>query len=161
VVLAGGVLGPRLGAAALVAYLALGALGLPVFTDGVGGIARLWGPTGGYLAGFVVGAWLAGRWADRAAAQESPGIRAVVRLCLGLGLAHLVILGLGWARLALLMGAEEAFTQGVAPFLWGGAVKSVVGAVLLVGWCRVRARGAPESPSPRAPEPSSLRAPSG
>ena len=51
VLLVGGLLGPRLGAVSMISYLALGALGLPVFTPTVPlvGVARLMGPTGGYL----------------------------------------------------------------------------------------------------------------
>jgi len=59
--LAGGLLGPKLGALSQIEYLALGASGLPVFAGGSGGPLAFIGPTGGYLFGFVAGAWVAGR----------------------------------------------------------------------------------------------------
>src|SRR5260370_42596656 len=63
VLLVGGLLGARLGAASMVLYLTLGIAGLPVFTPTVPllGIARLLGPTGGYLLAYPVAAWGAGR----------------------------------------------------------------------------------------------------
>jgi len=106
-------------------YVALGAAGLPVFADGASGAARLWGPTGGYLVGFVAGAWTAGWWMRTRWAR---GLRAIAS---GMALAHLVILAVGWAGLVRFLGVGDAFLQGVGPFLWGAVVKSV-GAALLV-----------------------------
>ena len=120
VVLAGALLGPRRGMVAVLVYLAAGATGLPVFAGGASGIHQLIGPTGGYLLGFVLGAGIAGALAD-----------PLHRALLGMLLAHLVILGLGWGRLALLLGPEAAWVHGVAPFLWGGAVKSAVALCML------------------------------
>jgi len=60
VLLVGAVLGARRGAASLVLYLLEGSLGLPVFANGTNGLARLLGPTGGYLIGFVAAAWIVG-----------------------------------------------------------------------------------------------------
>ena len=54
------VLGPRMGTASVALYLLLGALGLPVFAGGRGGFAHFYGPTGGYLAGFLLSAWITG-----------------------------------------------------------------------------------------------------
>src|SRR5256884_9655081 len=64
VLLVGGLLGPGLGSSALILYLALGAAGLPVFTPyGVPGLARLLGPTGGYLLAYPVAAFAVGKLA--------------------------------------------------------------------------------------------------
>ena len=62
VLLVGGLLGPRLGALSMILYLAMGAAGLPVFTPTVPlvGVARLFGPTGGYLLAYPVAAWAVG-----------------------------------------------------------------------------------------------------
>src|SRR5206468_7199189 len=62
VLLVGGLLGPQLGALSLILYLAMGAAGLPVFTPTVPlvGVARLFGPTGGYLLAYPVAAWATG-----------------------------------------------------------------------------------------------------
>ncbi|MEX2527070.1 MAG: biotin transporter BioY [Gemmatimonadota bacterium] len=134
VVAVGGVLGWRRGVAALLLYLCLGTVGLPVFADGASGMGHLWGPTGGYLAGFVVGVGVAGWWTTRAASAEWWWPRTTAILAAGFALAHVVMLGIGWARLAAFLGPAEAWIQGVAPFLWGGAVKSVVAAAGAVGW---------------------------
>ena len=141
VVLVGAFLGPRLGAASLLLYLALGAAGAPVFADGASGVARLWGPTGGYLVGFVVGAAMVGWGVVRR------GIRrwaAVAGLMLA---AHACILLLGWARLALSLGAADADLEGVHPFFVGALVKSALGAAAVVGWWRVRGGGTPSVPA--------------
>lgn len=130
VLLAGIALGRSWGPAAVALYLAAGALGLPVFADGKSGAGVLVGPTGGYLAGFLVAAWFAGDWVHRGL-----GRRFVPALA-GMLLAHGVILLLGWARLAAVVGAGRAFEAGVAPFLVGGAVKSVLAAMI----CLVVAR---------------------
>ncbi|MEQ9401228.1 MAG: biotin transporter BioY [Longimicrobiales bacterium] len=134
VVVAGALLGWRGGIAAMLAYLAAGAVGLPVFADGAAGWSHLTGPTAGYLLGFVVAAggvgWGVGRtWG-----------RSVTAGSLVMLVGHGVILGLGWVRLAADMGAAGAFAAGVRPFLWGGVVKSVLGAVVVVAWRWVRAR---------------------
>ena len=120
---AGVVLGPRLGAAAVMLYLAEGAAGLPVFANGSGTIAHLVGPTGGYLLGFVPAAWLAGR-------LTGPSGTGPVRTALVLLLGHAVILGAGTAGLALFTGPERAVAVGLLPFVWGSVVKSLLGAAL-------------------------------
>ena len=134
VVLVGAQLGARDGGFAAALYLALGAVGLPVFADGAGGFAHLLGPTAGYLVGFVLAAVLVG-WGVGTARG------GFLRAFLLMAAAHLLILGLGSLRLSLQIGAPEALRTGVFPFLWGGVVKSAVGAA--VWWGRGRWR--PES----------------
>lgn len=65
VLLAGAILGARNGTLAVLLYLAVGALGVPVFAGGTGGFAPFLGPTGGFLLGFILAAWIAGFTADR------------------------------------------------------------------------------------------------
>lgn len=130
ILLVGSVLGPALGVLALVGYLAAGAVGVPVFADGGSGIAHLLGPTGGYLAGFVVAAWIAGRaWRRR---PEASG--RLLHPFLGFLLAHLAILGGGWLRLAPAVGPASAYAGGVAPFLPGAMVKSVAALAVMAVW---------------------------
>jgi biotin transport system substrate-specific component len=64
------VLGPRMGTASVALYLLLGALGLPVFAGGKGGLAHFFGPTGGYLAGFLLSAWVTGVLAAGSSRQK-------------------------------------------------------------------------------------------
>lgn len=126
VVVVGGLLGLRRGTVALLTYLALGAVGLPVFADGASGAEHLAGPTGGYLVGFVGGAALAGWWADAGHASRLPPATV------GMILAQAVILAAGWTRLAAVVGGGEAWRSGVEPFLVGAALKAVAGGAVLV-----------------------------
>lgn len=126
VVLVGAFLGPGPGGLVLSLYLVLGAAGLPVFADGAGGWRHLMGPTGGYLLAFVLAGILVGAWVDRADA------RGFLPTAVVLTAAHLLILALGWTRLAATLGPAAAFTQGVAPFIVGGAAKSLAGAGLVI-----------------------------
>jgi biotin transport system substrate-specific component len=128
VLAAGLALGSRWGLAAGLIYLAAGASGLSVFAGGASGLSALTGPTAGYLVGFPLAALMVGAGSR----TLSPG--PIWRTMLGgfaLGLAgHLLILALGWAGLSLRIGATEALSAGVMPFLWGMAVKSAALALI-------------------------------
>jgi biotin transport system substrate-specific component len=120
VLLVGGLLGARLGAASLVLYLAMGATGLPVFTPTVPlvGIARLMGPTGGYLLAYPLAAYAVG-----AIAEVPTWRRAAVAVLAGLALIHLG----GLAQLAILTGDLSAAARfGTVPFLLGDLMKLAV-----------------------------------
>lgn len=65
VLLIGALYGSRLGAATLLAYLAEGAAGMPVFAGGLGGVSAIATPSGGYLFGFVIAAYTVGWFAER------------------------------------------------------------------------------------------------
>lgn len=134
VLLAGALLGPRLGAASQLAYLAAGIAGLPAFVAG-GGPAYLFGPTGGYLLAFPAAAAAAGWVAARAPTRPGP---ALVWLAIGLFLATLIVFAGGAAQLAVLTGDfGRAVQLGVLPFLIGDVVKVLVAAVVSV---RLRGR---------------------
>jgi biotin transport system substrate-specific component len=126
VLIVGGLLGPALGATSLATYLLLGAVGLPVFAPvGLPGLARLFGPTGGYLLALPLAAAVAGL------AARPP--RAVVRLALGFILALLVVHAGGIAQLAILGGdLQAAWRLGSLPFLAGDGAKLLL-AGLVVG----------------------------
>lgn len=130
VVLAGAMLGPTLGAASQLTYLAMGVAGLPVFFGGSFGLAHLLGPTGGYLLAFPVTAYVAGLVARPSGHR---GVWTLARLFAGLFLASLLILAGGTAWLVTLTGdASGALTLGLAPFLIGDVVK--VGLAALIAW---------------------------
>lgn len=122
VLLAGWLLGPRLGPVSQLSYLAAGAAGLPVFAAG-GGLAYLLGPTGGYLLAYPAAAWIVG-----AAARKDAG---AVRQAAGLvgGVAAIHAGGAGW--LAAVAGHEAALAAGVLPFLGVDGIKALF--VLLLG----------------------------
>jgi biotin transport system substrate-specific component len=124
----GGVLGARAGAGALALYLALGALGLPVFAGGAAGVAKLLGATGGYLLAFPPAAALTGLLVGR-----TP---RVGRTLLGCAAGLLVIHLGGVAQLALLGGDPAlAVRIGLVPFLAGDLLKVglAAAAILAVG----------------------------
>jgi biotin transport system substrate-specific component len=126
VLLAGAVLGARLGAASQALYLAVGMTGLPVFAAG-GGAAYLLGPTGGYLMAFPVAAFLAGLGARASAPRMLAALLA--------GLAAIFAGGLAWLSLT----GAGAVQWGLTPFMLADLVK--VGLVLLVAQ-RVQGRAA-------------------
>ncbi len=138
VLLVGSVLGSRRGAAAALAYLGEGSLGLPVFAGGSGGAHVLAGPTGGYLVGFLAGAWLCGVLAERG------WDRRVRATALSMALGNLAILLPGLLWLERFVGPERVLAMGLIPFLPGDAVKIAVAAVILpLGWkliARLRTR---------------------
>lgn len=112
--------GKRLGLATLLLYMAEGAAGLPVFQatpeKGIG-LAYMMGPTGGYLAGFVVAAVIVGWAADRGYD------RSILRFGGAVLLAEAAIIGLGFAWLATMIGADKAWQFGVAPFVLPDLIK--------------------------------------
>ena len=127
--LSGALLGPRLGALAMLLYLAEGGLGLPFFAGGTGGTARLLGPTGGYLLSYPLAAWITGALAVRGWDRRPPTMLAAMLL------GSLVIYALGAAFLSRFVGIHHALWMGVLPFLPGDAVKALLAAGLLpLGW---------------------------
>ncbi len=125
VLLVGGLLGPGLGAGSLVLYLGLGAAGLPVFTPvGLPGVARLLGPTGGYLLAYPFAAALVGRLVAR-----RPGwLGAAAGPLLGMLAVHAG----GVAQLLVLTGSTRAaVAAGTLPFVVGDLLKVGVAALIL------------------------------
>jgi biotin transport system substrate-specific component len=124
----GGVLGARAGAAALVLYLGMGLLGLPVFAAGTAGVGRLLGPTGGYLLAFPVAAALTGFLAGR-----GPGVLRTLLACA----AGMVAIHLGGVAQLTLLGGDPALALrvGFVPFLTGDLLKIglAAAAILVVG----------------------------
>jgi biotin transport system substrate-specific component len=120
----------------MLAYLAEGALGLPFFRAGAGGLGHLLGPTAGYLLAFPAAAFVTGLLAERG--WDRRFLTAAAAMALG----SFVILAGGWAWLALFFrGAAEAFWMGVVPFLAGDVVKIALAAALLpAGWALLRRR---------------------
>lgn len=131
VLLAGAALGPVRGVAAVALYLAAALAGLPVLADGASGVDAFSGPTAGYLAAFLPAAGLAGWLAVRGRlARSLPAVGWMIGL-------HLLILALGGARLALNIGAGPALEHGVAPFLPGAVLKSVLVVAAAQGLARL------------------------
>jgi len=127
VLMIGAVYGWRLGTLTIIAYLAVGALGLPVFAGPVGGLKPLTGATAGFLSGFVVASFITGWFSER------EWDRSMVRLFVAMAIGHIVIMAMGFAWLAygMKLGAEKAWLAGVMPFLAGALVKNTLGAILV------------------------------
>ena len=122
----GGLLGPAGGLSALILYIVLGALGLPVFAGGGSGILHLVGPTGGYLLAFPIAAAVTG-----ALAGQLP--RSPLRVLLACALGMVIIHAGGVAQLALLGGDPAlAVRVGFVPFLTGDLLKAGLAAALIL-----------------------------
>jgi biotin transport system substrate-specific component len=126
--LAGLALGPVLGAAAVGLYLAAGIIGAPVFAGASGGIARLLGPTGGFLVGYLLSAFTAGFIAGRPRQGVVISRRRLILAALA-GLLVIYVPGIIRLRFAL-DSWGKALAAGFIPFIPGDAVKGFI-AVLI------------------------------
>jgi len=132
VLLTGALLGSRLGAVSLSSYWVVGACGLPVFNRWGSGWAVAGGPTGGYIVGFIIAAFVVGWFAERG---WDRGRWVIVPLLIGNVLLY--IPGLLW--LARFVGPHAVLQAGLWPFLPGDLLKLVAAAVVLpAGWTVVR-----------------------
>ena len=130
----GGLLGAVGGLGALVLYLLLGILGLPVFAGGGAGAWHLLGPTGGYLLAFPVAAAVTGALTKPGQMPRSPADgRRVLQVLLACALGMVIIHVGGVAQLALLGGDPAlAFRVGFVPFLTGDLLKIGLAAALIL-----------------------------
>ncbi len=125
----GALLGSRRGPAAVLLYLAEGAVGLPVFSAGRSGLAFMAGPTGGYLVGFLAAAFIAGLLSERG--WDRKGLTAF----LGLMIADAAIYVSGVLWLGIYAGFSGLLVMGVLPFVAVDMVKAAACAALLpLGW---------------------------
>jgi len=123
VLVIGALCGWRLGLSAVVTYLAVAALGLPVLAGGASGLAKLFGPTGGYLTGFAVTVVVVGMLAERGWTVQSRW-KSVAAMIVG----HAITLAIGVSWLAEHHGWTVAWQSGLQPFLLGALVKSLLAA---------------------------------
>lgn len=129
VLLLGALYGSRRGPATVVTYLTLGAIGFPVFAGGAAGLARLAGPTAGYLAGFVAAAFAVGLLSERGW-DRSPWTTAASMI-----VGNLIVYATGVIWLSGFVGSEAVLNTGVFPFLAGDALKIALATILLPsGW---------------------------
>lgn len=132
IVTIGALAGWRLGLATLLAYLAQGVAGLPVFAGGTSGLAVFSGPTAGYLLGFPLAAALCGLLAERGWNGRLPSLFG--SLLAGHGL--ILLLGVTW--LARMIGPVEAMAHGLIPFLAGTVLKSALATATVTAVLRSR-----------------------
>ena len=132
--LVGATLGARRGTAALLLYLLVG-LALPVYADGNSGWSTVWGPSGGYLVGFVIAAWAIGAIAERG------GDRKVVTAFAAFTVSQLIVFAFGLVGLKIATDQDWGWVvhNGFTIFIVGGLVKAAIGAVALPSaWRLVR-----------------------
>jgi biotin transport system substrate-specific component len=135
VLASGTVLGVRRGGLSQLLYVAVGALGAPVYASGAGGWAAATGATGGYLIGFVLAAALVGALADR---RQDRALLTSIPAMLA-GSAVIYALGVPWLAWKLGVSGTKAVELGMAPFLIGDAVKLLAAGALAPGaWRFVR-----------------------
>lgn len=124
--MAAALLGGPLGALSQVIYIFMGGLGLPVFAGGKAGLGVLLGPTGGYLIGYVLGAYLIGKLVRL---KKAPGF---IWIAFSLTAGMAVVYAAGFLQLSYVakLSLEKAFVVGVLPFLPGDALKIAVAAMV-------------------------------
>jgi len=133
VLLTGAALGWKLGAAGQMLYVAVGALGAPVFTEGSGGMEVIRGATGGYLIGFIFAAALVGWMAEHRQDRTFPTMFTAFIL----GSAVIYFFGVIGLMAATGWPLSEAVEKGVVPFLLGDLVKATAAGLLLPGAWRL------------------------
>ncbi len=136
VLMVGALLGTRRGALCILTYLAEGMLGLPVFAQGKAGLATFFGPTGGYLVGFLGATWLVGALAQRGWDRRLAS--SMLMMVLGDGVLYACGLAWLWCLAHLLaqpFGGRSILAIGLYPFLGGEVVKVALAMALLpCGW---------------------------
>lgn len=130
IVLSGMLCGPWISATSVLTYLTLGAIGLPVFAGGTAGLAKFFGPTGGYLVGYLLAAFVAGFLFNpsKNRSKQSKAILAVfAALIAG---AVMYVPGLLWLKSSLSMDWSATLQAGLIPFIPGYFIKSAAAAAL-------------------------------
>ena len=118
VFLSGLLLGPRWGTASVGIYLLAGALGLPVFAGGTGGIGHFAGPTGGYLLGYLPAVYVIGLIS--CGAKKRAVLDIIAMVCGGL---IVYAIGLTWLKILTKMTLTKTLAVGMIPFIPGDGIK--------------------------------------
>lgn len=120
--LSGALLGGRLGALSQVIYVLLGIIGLPVFAGGKAGLGVLFGPTGGYLIGFIAGSYVIGKIIE---IKKDAGI-FLIAMAMIIGFLVLYAIGILQLSVVAKLSFVKALSVGMIPFLIGDALKIAV-----------------------------------
>lgn len=135
VLLTGALLGSRLGAAAVAAYLIEGAIGLPFFAGGGSGIVRFFGPSGGYLVAFPAAAFITGAFAEHGWDRRYHTAAAAMAI----GSAIVLLSGWAWYSIITNTSPDLSFKLAVMRFLPGDVIKiALAAAVLPTGWALLK-----------------------
>jgi len=109
----------------MIVYIILGIIGLPVFSGGTSGLGVLFGPTGGYLLGFIAGAFVIGLVYKRTGSTRVGAIIAMVA-----GLIIIYLMGVIQLSSAAQISIQQAVTVGVLPFLIGDVIKIIAALIV-------------------------------
>jgi biotin transport system substrate-specific component len=127
--LAGLTLGPLRGSAAVGLYLLAGVLNFPVFAGGTGGIARLMGPTGGFLAGYLLMALTGGLILGKPRGGEKvPPAKLIAAVAAGFLVVY--VPGILWLKIRAHYGWAKALMTGFVPFIIGDILKGIAAALI-------------------------------
>jgi len=124
VLLSGLLLGSRWGLISMGLYLLIGAIGFPIFAGGKGGFAHFFGPTGGYLFGYALSAWITGLISER-----SP-VSWVQILAISFGSVAIYAVGVPWLKTVAGLSWPKAILVGMLPFLVGDGIKGAAAFIL-------------------------------
>lgn len=119
------ILGWKKGTVSYIIYLLLGLVGLPVFSSFTAGPQKLFGPTGGYLIGFIPMAVIAGLFIEKSGRKL---VLSFVGMVLGMAVCY--AFGTGWLAVQAHLGFKEALAEGVLPFIVGDIIKMILVAVV-------------------------------
>ncbi len=131
VLVVGMLLGRNWGSLAVVIYLLIGGLGLPVFADGGYGWESFTKGTGGFLIGFAVATFIIGYLAEKGWGQTFG------KCLLAMLIGTLIIMAFGLAYLAYLYGSRKALEYGFYPFIPGAILKILLGALAVFFLVRI------------------------
>lgn len=132
IIMAGILLGPSRGSLCVAIYILLGAIGLPVFSGYMGGIQKIFGPTGGYILGYILLVWICGYFTE-----YFSGKRYMCFLGIILGTSVCYVFGTIWMSLQLQISFVEALWLGVIPFLPVDILKMFLAVMIC---CPIRSR---------------------
>jgi biotin transport system substrate-specific component len=129
VLLAGAVLGGLNGATAILLFLIVGAIGVPVYSGGHGGIGILLGPTGGFLIGYLAGGFITGVILGVPSCIKNKSIGALIKITLA-GLAGFIVIyvfGVPWLAKVIMSGGTTTFKDALLRALAGGMLPFIPG----------------------------------
>lgn len=149
-ILTGALLGSIYGAFSVFVFLCAGALGLPVFSGGTSGIARFIGPTGGFLIGYLLGAFVCGLILGMPKVREKHGIIRTIKIIVAIIFGNITIYaaGLPWLAKVIMTNKSVSFFEalpgalaaGVIPFIPGGIIKIIISVPLAISLRPIVAR---------------------
>lgn len=119
------IIGSKFSAYTVLVYLALGTIGVPVFSGFTSGLGILFGPTGGYLFGFLPAAFLTGYWLEKRGFTMTQAIMANL-----LGMVVTLVCGALWLKAAASLSWNTAVLTGITPFIPVGILKAFIAAYL-------------------------------